>query len=134
MVADFFGQLYPPPLSVPCSQEHISATVSNKPLFARPSPAALPHDSEAGCSNLAGTGQSDGDYKDATISRWAEDTAAVIDWLSKEQGQDQVRSSLELKDHSRVVVLGSGGAPVNFEAGVQSVRLCLTRLAPPSSS
>ena len=83
---------------------------------------------------MAGTGQSDGDYKDATISRWAEDTAAVIDWLSKEQGQDQVRFSLELKDSSQVVVLGSKDAPVKLEAGVQSVRLCLTRLAPPSSS
>jgi len=37
-----------------------------------------------------GTGQSEGDYKEATITRWAEDTAKVVDWLAEEHDQDQV--------------------------------------------
>jgi pimeloyl-ACP methyl ester carboxylesterase len=48
---------------------------------------------ERSLSNLVsgtGTGQSEGDYKDATITRWAEDTAKVVDWLAEEHDQDQV--------------------------------------------
>lgn len=43
-----------------------------------------------------GVGQSSGDYKDATVSRWVKDTSALIDWLAKEQ------------DHKEVVLVGAG--------------------------
>eukprot|EP00960_Hanusia_phi_P063634 765523-Hanusia_phi.AAC.6 len=43
-----------------------------------------------------GTGKSDGEYKDATITRWAKDAAALIDWLKKEH------------EHDGVIIVGAG--------------------------
>lgn len=43
-----------------------------------------------------GVGQSTGEYKDATISRWVDDTCTLIDWLGKEQG------------HKEVILVGAG--------------------------
>jgi len=37
-----------------------------------------------------GVGQSEGDYKDASISRWNDDTCTLIEWLGKEHGQTEV--------------------------------------------
>jgi len=37
-----------------------------------------------------GMGKSSGDYKEATISRWASDTAKLVDWLKTEHAQEKV--------------------------------------------
>mmetsp|Transcript_16155 Transcript_16155/g.31892 ORF Transcript_16155/g.31892 Transcript_16155/m.31892 type:complete len:352 (-) Transcript_16155:540-1595(-) len=37
-----------------------------------------------------GVGQSEGDYKDASISRWTDDTCNLIEWVAKEHGQTEV--------------------------------------------
>jgi hypothetical protein len=47
------------------------------------SPPSLPP-----CS--AGVGKSSGDYKEATISRWASDTRKLVQWLKNEHEQSKV--------------------------------------------
>ena len=44
----------------------------------------------------AGMGQSSGEYRDACVSRWSRDTAAIIDWLAREHA------------HSGVILVGAG--------------------------